>query len=83
MGIDHATTHADFLADSLHRWLKGNTTWAMAMQEYRSRARVWSEKTYRRTSTFAADLRPMTHAALQKRGLSSEKQRRTDYAGVR
>ena len=83
MGIDHATTHADFLADSLHRWLKGNTTWAMAMQEYRSRARVWSEKTYRRTSTFAADLRPMTRAALQKRGLGSVEQSLIDYAGVR
>jgi len=76
-------THADFLADSLHRWLRGNTTWAMAMQEYRSRARVWSEKTYRRTSTFAADLRPMTRAALQKRGLSSVEKSPIDYAGVR
>jgi hypothetical protein len=34
-----------------------------------SPARQWSEKTFRRTSTYAADLRPMTRAALQKRGL--------------
>jgi hypothetical protein len=38
------------------REMKGNTTWGMAMQEYRSRARAWSEKTYRRTSMFAADV---------------------------
>ena len=39
------------------------------MSEYHTQARQWSEKTYRRTSTYAADLRPMTRAALQKRGL--------------
>ena len=69
MGIDHATTHADFLADSLHRWLSEDTTWERAINDYHGQARAWSEKTYRRTSTFAADLRPMTRAALQKRGL--------------
>jgi 2-polyprenyl-6-methoxyphenol hydroxylase-like FAD-dependent oxidoreductase len=69
MGIDHATTHADFLADSLDRWLKGNTAWETAMQEYHSQARAWSGKSYRRTSTYAGDLRPMTRAALQRRGL--------------
>ena len=70
MGIDHATTHADFLADVLNRWLKEATTWETGMNEYHSRARAWSEKTYRRTSTFAADFRPMTRAALERRGLS-------------
>ncbi len=69
MGIDHATTHADFLADSFQRWLKEEATWATAMNEYRSQARRWSQKSYRRTSTYAADLRPMTRAALQRRGL--------------
>jgi flavin-dependent dehydrogenase len=69
MGIDHATTHADFLADALHRWLKEGVTWRTAMNEYRRQARGWSEKSYRRTSTYAADLRPMTQAALQRRGL--------------
>ncbi len=69
MGIDHATTHADFLADSLDCWLKEATTGETAMNDYHSQARGWSEKTYRRTSTFAADFRPMTRAALQKRGL--------------
>lgn len=69
MGIDHATTHADFLADSLHRWLKEDIPWETAMNKYHTQARGWSEKTYRRTSTFAADLRPMTRAALRRRGL--------------
>ena len=80
MGIDHATTHADFLADSLHGWLKEDTTWDMAMKQYRSQARDWSEKTYRRTSTFAADLRPMTRAALQRRGLNLTNYRQAAYA---
>jgi hypothetical protein len=44
MGIDHATTHADFLADSLHSWLKEDTTWDMAMKQHRRQARAWSEK---------------------------------------
>jgi 2-polyprenyl-6-methoxyphenol hydroxylase-like FAD-dependent oxidoreductase len=70
MGIDHATTHADFLADSLHRWLKGEAGWETAMNEYHGQARGWSAKTYHRTSTYAGDLRPMTRAALQRRGLN-------------
>jgi len=69
MGIDHAATHADFLADALHHWLKEEMNWEMAMNDYHNQARVWSEKAYRRTSTFAADLRPMTRTALQRRGL--------------
>jgi flavin-dependent dehydrogenase len=70
MGIDHATTHASFLADALDRFLRGNATWEAAMNDYHAQARQWSEKAYRRTSTFAADLRPMTRAALERRGLS-------------
>ena len=70
MGIDHATTHASMLADSLHRFLRDEATWEMSMGDYHSQARRWSEKTYRRTSTYAADLRPMTRMALQKRGVS-------------
>ena len=70
MGIDHATTHAFILADSLHRLLSGAADWEAVMSDYHAHVRQWSEKAYRRTSTFAADLRPMTLAALQKRGLS-------------
>ena len=40
------------------------------MSAYHTQARHWSEKTFRRTSTFAADLRPMTRAALERRGLT-------------
>jgi hypothetical protein len=69
MGIDHATTHADFLANALDCWLKEDTTWETAMNHYHTQARAWSEKAYRRTSTFASDLRPMTRLALQRRGL--------------
>ncbi|OGO31667.1 MAG: hypothetical protein A2136_00130 [Chloroflexi bacterium RBG_16_54_11] len=70
MGIDHATTHAAILADELHRFLSDAVTWEAALSDYHTRVRQWSEKTYRRTSTYAADLRPMTRAALQKRGLT-------------
>lgn len=69
MGIDHATTHAALLAGSLHRFLTDAAAWDAAMKEYHSQARQWSEKTFRRTSAYAADLRPMTQMALQKRGL--------------
>lgn len=69
MGIGHATTHAYLLADSLHRFLRADEAWENAMSKYHIQARQWSEKTYRRTCTYAADLRPMTRAALQKRGL--------------
>jgi 2-polyprenyl-6-methoxyphenol hydroxylase-like FAD-dependent oxidoreductase len=69
MGIDHATTHASLLADSLHRLLCDDATWEVTMSDYHSRARQWSEKTFRRTSTYAADLRPLTRAALGRRGM--------------
>ena len=72
MGIDHSTTHADFLADSLNLWLKEYTSWNVALNDYHNHARAWSEKTYRRTTMFAADLRPMTQAALRRRGLITE-----------
>lgn len=74
MGIDHATTHADFLAEALYRFLKEDAPWGTAMNEYRSQARQWSQKSYRRTTTYAADLRPMTQAALQRRGAQTVSQ---------
>jgi hypothetical protein len=70
MGIDHATTHAALLADALDGWLREKLAWEAAMSEYHRQARAWSEKTYRRTCTYAADLRPMTRAALERRGLA-------------
>jgi len=71
MGIDHATTHASLLADSLHRFLHDDAAWEASMSDFHAQARQWSEKTYRRTSTYAADLRPMTHAALARRGMGN------------
>ena len=69
MGIDHATTHADFLADALHRWLLETIPWDVTMNEYHRQAQKWSEKSYRRTGASAGDLRTLTRAALQRRGL--------------
>jgi len=66
MGIDHATTHAPMLADSLHRFLNGDEAWDAPIGEYHSKVRNWSGKSYRPTTTFAADLRPMARGALQK-----------------
>jgi flavin-dependent dehydrogenase len=72
MGIDHAATHADFLADSLYRWLSQEVSWNSAMNQYRTQARRWSQKAYRRTTTYAPDFRPMTRQALQRRGLAQD-----------
>jgi 2-polyprenyl-6-methoxyphenol hydroxylase-like FAD-dependent oxidoreductase len=69
MGIDHATTHATLLADSLQRFLHEDAAWDASMRDYQRQVREWSQKTFRRTSTYATDLRPMTRSALQKRGL--------------
>jgi 2-polyprenyl-6-methoxyphenol hydroxylase-like FAD-dependent oxidoreductase len=69
MGIDHATTHASMLADTLDRYLREDESWDTSMSEYHNQIRQWSEKTYRRTCTYAADLRSMTRAALKQRGL--------------
>jgi hypothetical protein len=40
------------------------------MQAYHQERNEFSGKAYRRTSKFGADLRPMSRAALAKRGLS-------------
>lgn len=69
MGIDHATTHASILADSLHQYLGDVSPWKDAMNSYHTLARQWSKKAYLRTSSNASDFRPMTLAVLQKRGL--------------
>jgi 2-polyprenyl-6-methoxyphenol hydroxylase-like FAD-dependent oxidoreductase len=68
-GIDQASTHACLLADALHAWLAGEMGWAEAMAGYHQSRNAFSEKAYQRTSTYARDLRPMTQAALQRRGL--------------
>jgi hypothetical protein len=40
------------------------------MESYHQERNDFSRKAYRNTSKFSADLRPMTRAALAKRGLS-------------
>ncbi|MGH2619857.1 MAG: NAD(P)/FAD-dependent oxidoreductase [Anaerolineales bacterium] len=68
-GIDQASTHAVTLARHLSDCLTGKTDWETAMSAYHRERNEFSLKTYRRTCTFGADLRPMTRAALERRGL--------------
>jgi len=72
-GIDHASTHAVMLAGTLDPWLKKQTPWEEAMQNYHQERNEWSQKSFERTSKFAKDLRPMTRAALMRRNLSATK----------
>ena len=67
-GIDQATTHAGYLADALRRWLSEETSWEAAMEQYEQQRRAFSDKTFERASSAAPDFRPMTRAALVKRG---------------
>jgi 2-polyprenyl-6-methoxyphenol hydroxylase-like FAD-dependent oxidoreductase len=68
-GIDQASTHAVSLARLLLDYLAGKTEWATAMKAYHRERNEFSLKTYHRTCTFGVDLRPMTRAALERRGL--------------
>lgn len=68
-GIDQASTHAVYLARYLGEFLCGETGWDQAMRAYHHDRNTFSQKTYERTCTFSRDLRPMTRAALNKRGL--------------
>ncbi len=68
-GIDQATTHAVSLAQHLSDYLLDTTDWDTAMKEYHRARNDFSLKTYRRTCTFGLDLRPLTRAALERRGL--------------
>ena len=49
----------------------GKLSWDEAMQAYHQERNEFSKKAYRQTSRFSADLRPMTAAALSKRGLQA------------
>ena len=68
-GIDQAATHAVYLAGRLGEFLDGGQAWQSAMSAYHEERNAFSQKTYRHTCKFGRDLRPMTHAALVKRGL--------------
>ncbi|MGH7419663.1 MAG: NAD(P)/FAD-dependent oxidoreductase [Candidatus Rokuibacteriota bacterium] len=68
-GIEQGSAHAVLLADALHRWLAGEVVWEEAMGDFHRARNVFAEKPYRRTCANAADFRPMTRAALARRGL--------------
>lgn len=68
-GIDQASTHAVLLAESLGNYFSGSKDWETSMQTYHEGRNEFSLKTYQRTCKFSVDLRPMTKAALERRGL--------------
>jgi len=68
-GIDQASTHAVTLARQLADYLTAKTDWETAMKAYHRDRNEFSLKTYQRTCTYGVDLRPMTRAALERRGL--------------
>jgi flavin-dependent dehydrogenase len=68
-GIDQASTHSGFLADAMTDWLEGRSGWEESMGTYHKRRNEFSSKTFERTCKAAPDFRPMTHAALKRRGL--------------
>jgi len=69
-GIDQAATHAVLLARWLGDFLDSRIGWAEAMQAYHQERNEFSLETFRRTCRFGRDLRPMTQAALARRGLA-------------
>jgi 2-polyprenyl-6-methoxyphenol hydroxylase-like FAD-dependent oxidoreductase len=68
-GIDQAATHAILLARCLGDFLDGRSEWEAAMHGYHQGRNDFSLETFRRTCRFGRDLRPMTRAALERRGL--------------
>ena len=69
-GIDQATSHAQMLSSQLDAFLNEAVSWQEAMELYHEQRNEFSEKAYRRTSTFCRDFRPMTRKALERRGLA-------------
>ena len=55
-GIDHASTHASLLADSLHVWLSDEMGWEQAMQRYHAARNEFSLETYQQTCMYSRDL---------------------------
>lgn len=69
LGIDHATTHAGYLAEALHAYLAGEADWDPAMAEYHRRRDESAARSYERTCRYGRDLSVLTRGALVKRGL--------------
>ena len=55
-GIDHASTHAALLADSLHIWLSDEMEWEQAMKQYHAARNEFSLETYQQTCMYSRDL---------------------------
>jgi len=55
-GIDHASTHATLLADSLHAWLADEMGWEQAMQQYHTARNEFSLETFQQTCIYSRDL---------------------------
>lgn len=70
-GMDQASTHALLLAKYLDDYFSGQQDWETAMHSYHLERNGYSLKTYKRTCGFGKDLRPMTSAALKRRGLGN------------
>jgi 2-polyprenyl-6-methoxyphenol hydroxylase-like FAD-dependent oxidoreductase len=68
-GIDQASTHAVILGRRLGEYLAEVVDWEQAMGVYHRERNEFSQKAYHRTCKYGLDLRPMTHEALQRRGL--------------
>ena len=56
---------------NLDNYFSGRQDWKTAMHAYHLDRNEFSLKTYQRTCKFSVDLRPMTSAALKRRGLSN------------
>jgi 2-polyprenyl-6-methoxyphenol hydroxylase-like FAD-dependent oxidoreductase len=69
-GIDQASTHALYLADQLEEFFSGRKDWETAMLSYHQARNEFSLKTFNRTCSNSRDLRPMTRAALETRGIA-------------
>ena len=69
-GIDHASQHAVMLADSLHEYFENKKTWDEAMSSYHTQRNKSSRKNFERTRVVARDIRVMSQAALNTRGLT-------------
>jgi len=69
-GMDQASMHALLLAEALDTFLSEAAGWETAMAQYHHRRNAFSMKAYERTTAHAADFRPMTRAALVRRGLA-------------
>jgi flavin-dependent dehydrogenase len=61
-GIDQASTHAAFLADSLHAWLIDEMSWEQAMQQYHTNRNQYSLSTFENTCQLSRDLRLLNNA---------------------